>query len=294
MSSRSTGRLPRFQPQPKVFCILGDERAYASRSPALFRAVFKRHGINGTYVPFKVAPEDLGQALQSLRILNIAGASVTVPYKEAVVPHLDVLSEGAQIIGAINTIVRVGDLLKGYNTNAIGFMDALLEAGFEVEGRTALVFGTGGGARAVAFIFNWLRTRRIIIVGRDPERTAHLADRYGAEARGIQDLSVGSLAVDVVVNATSVSSAGEAPELEAGLRAMSLQGCQLVVDLNYDQSQSIWQALAQEHSARFMDGLVPLAHQARRTFALWTGLNLPHAEFGAALQMSEVARATRS
>jgi shikimate dehydrogenase len=74
---------------------------------------------------FKVSPNDVGQALQSLRILNIAGANVTVPYKETVIPHMDILSEGANIIGAINTIVRNGAELKGYNTNAIGFMDAL-------------------------------------------------------------------------------------------------------------------------------------------------------------------------
>ena len=94
-------------------------------------------GIKGAYVPFRVAPGDVGQALQSLRILNIAGANVTVPYKETVVPHMDILSEGANIIGAINTIVRNGTELKGYNTNAIGFMDALLGADYEVEGRTA-------------------------------------------------------------------------------------------------------------------------------------------------------------
>ena len=103
-------------------------------------------GIKGAYVPFQVDPDDLGQALQSLRILNIAGANVTVPYKEVVVPHMDVLSEGANIIGAINTIVRNGNELKGYNTYAIGFMDALNDVGFDVEGKSALVFGTGGAA----------------------------------------------------------------------------------------------------------------------------------------------------
>ena len=112
-------------------------------------------------MPFKVAPEQLGQALQSLRVLNIAGANITIPYKEAVIPYLDVLSEGANIIGAINTIVLNGDKLKGYNTNAIGFMDALSYAGYEVEDKSAMVFGTGGAARAVVFILNWLRTKTI-------------------------------------------------------------------------------------------------------------------------------------
>jgi len=131
----------------KVFCIISDERAHRLKSPAIFTTVLKDMGIKGSYVPFQVAPDDVGQALQSLRILNIAGANVTVPYKEAVIPHLDILSEGANIIGAINTIVRNGNELKGYNTNAIGFMDALNEVEFDAEGASALVFGTGGGGQ---------------------------------------------------------------------------------------------------------------------------------------------------
>ena len=121
----------------KVFCILSDERAGQSKSPIMFSRVLKRQGINGTYVPFVVKPQDLGQAVQSIRVLHMAGANITVPYKEAVLPLLDVLSEGANIIGAANTVVRDGDRLKGYNTNAIGVMDALNEAGFEVDGKVA-------------------------------------------------------------------------------------------------------------------------------------------------------------
>ncbi len=144
----------------KVFCILSDERVQGSKSPAMFSRVLRRIGMQGVYVPFKVDPKHVGQALQSLKILNIAGANVTVPYKEKVIPYLDVLSEGANIIGAVNTIVCNGDTLKGYNTNAIGFMDALNEAGFEVAGKSAVVFGTGGAAKAVVFMLNWLRAGR--------------------------------------------------------------------------------------------------------------------------------------
>ena len=80
----------------KVFCILSDERAAQSKSPIMFSRVLKRQGINGTYVPFVVKPQDLGQAVHSIRVLHMAGANITVPYKEAVIPLLDVLSEGAQ------------------------------------------------------------------------------------------------------------------------------------------------------------------------------------------------------
>jgi shikimate dehydrogenase len=266
----------------KVYCILSDERAYRSKSPAMFTTVMQRQGIRGMYVPFKVLPRDIGKALQSFRILNIAGANVTVPYKETVIPYLDVLSEGANVIGAINTIVRTGDELKGYNTNAIGFMDALDNAGFNPEGKSALIFGTGGAARAVAFILNWLRTKVIVVTGRDPVKVNQIVNRFGGEGIALDALEK-TVTTDIVINATSVSGPDEAPGLSDQVAALKIKGCELVVDLNYNRPQNFWQDMAAAQGIRFIDGLLPLAYQARRTFALWTGLQVPPEEFIKAL-----------
>jgi len=268
----------------KVFCILSDERVQASKSPAMFSRVLQRIGMQGVYVPFKVEPENLGRALQSLNVLNIAGANITVPYKEKVIPFLDVLSEGANIIGAINTIVCNGGTLKGYNTNAIGFMDALSEAGFEVAGKSALVFGTGGAAKAVVFMLNWLRAATIRVAGRSPGKTAGIAERFEVEGCSIDELGDRPFAADIVVNATSVSSPQEAPELAASIQKLQVPGCQLVLDLNYGRSQNFWQDMARRKDIRFMDGLPALAFQARRTLALWTRVQVAPEEFLNALK----------
>ncbi|OGP50926.1 MAG: hypothetical protein A2Y79_10175 [Deltaproteobacteria bacterium RBG_13_43_22] len=274
----------------KVFCILSDERAGQSKSPIMFSRVLKRQGINGTYVPFVVKPQDLGQAIQSIRILHIAGASITVPYKEAVLPMLDILSEGANIIGAVNTVVRDGDRLKGYNTNAIGVMDALNEAGFNVDGKAALVFGTGGAARAVVFILNWLRAATIYVAGRQMEKTESIIGAFGGEPLNMRLLSNRSWPVDIVVNATAVSSRDESPEMADLVSHLDIPGCQLVFDLNYGRQKNFWEELAHSKNIRFMDGLSALAYQARRTFALWTGLQVPPEEFLNALQENEGGR----
>ena len=263
----------------QVYCVLSDERVYHSKSPAIFSAVLKRLGINATYIPFKVKPGQIGQAMQSLRVLNIAGANITVPYKEVVVPHLDVLSEGANIIGSVNTVVRKDDMLKGYNTNAIGFMDALNDAGFDTDGKSALVFGTGGAAKSVVFMLNWLRTSTIFVAGRDMGKVQQVVDRLGGEAVSLSAFPDQPFSVNIVVNATSVSSADESPELAGLVEGIELEGCELVVDLNYDQRQNIWQDLARRNNVRFMDGLSPLAYQSRRTLALWTGIQVPPEEF---------------
>jgi len=263
----------------QVYCILGDERALRSKSPAIFSAVIKQLGIKGAYVPFKVAPDQIGQAMKSIRVLNIAGANVTVPYKETVVPHMDILSEGANIIGAINTIVRNGDVLKGYNTNAIGFMDALSDAGFDIENKSALVFGTGGAAKAVVFVLNWLRTLSIIVTGRNEKKIEQLVSRFGGEAKTFSALPDQPIEVNIVVNTTSVSSPDESSEMAALLEKIEIRGCELVLDLNYGRRQNMWQDMARRSNIPFMDGLTTLACQARRTLALWTGLQVPPKEF---------------
>lgn len=262
----------------KVYCILSDERAYRSKSPAMFTTVMQRQGIRGMYVPFKVQPQEVGKALQSLRTLGIAGANVTIPYKQSVIPYLDILSEGANVIGAINTIVINGEELKGYNTNAIGFMDALDSIDFNPEGKSALVFGTGGAARAVAFILNWLRTDTIVVTGRSDDKVQQVVKRFGGEGASFESLGK-DINADIVVNATSVSSPDESPEMAALAADLKIKGCELVVDLNYNRPQNFWQDMARDRDIRFMDGLLPLAYQARRTFALWTGLQLPPEEF---------------
>lgn len=270
--------------QTKVFCIISDWRVFRSRSPAIFTTVLGRTGIKGAYVPFMVEDGNIGKALESLRVLNIAGANITTPFKEKVLPYLDVLSEGANIIGAVNTIVCKGGQLKGYNTNAIGIMDALNEVNFDIAGKKALVIGTGGSARAMVFILNWLRAESVIVAGRDNEKTCRLAGHFSCTPRMLKDLPDFPLNVDLIVNATSISSRDESSDLTGIVGNLKSNGCQLVFDLNYGHRENIWQSLAEKSGIRFMDGLSALAYQSRRTFLLWTGQEVPQEEFLKALE----------
>lgn len=268
----------------KVFCILSDERAFHSRSPAMFSTVLRRQGVNAVYVPFMVRPERLGQALEGLKVLNIAGANVTAPFKETIIPFLDGLSEGARFIGAINTIVRDGDRLKGYNTNAIGIMDAMRSAGFNVEDKTALIFGTGGAARTVAFILTWLRAREVWVIGRNITRAREIVAQFGGRGMEPSLLAGLPLPAQILINATSVSSPEEAPDLAGLVERLELRACELIMDLNYGRRRNFWQEKALALKVGFLDGLSPLAFQARRTLQLWTGIQIPPEEFISALQ----------
>ena len=245
----------------------------------MYSAILRRVGISGVYVPFHVEPDGIGHALQSLRVLHIAGANVSVPYKETVLPHMDDLSEGARFIGAINTVVRRGRVLKGYNTNANGFMDALDRAGVDVRDRSVLVFGAGAAARAVVFVLNWLRARPVYVAARNEEKSRGLVAGIGGQLQPLQRLETQGLPVDIVVNTMSVSSRDESPEMARIADRLDVPGCQLVVDLNYGRPRNFWQDMAQARGIRFIDGLPILACQARRSFALWTGLQIDPGEF---------------
>jgi shikimate dehydrogenase len=163
-------------------------------------------------------------------------------------------------------------------------MDALSKAEFEAENKSALIFGTGGAARAVAFILNWQRTKTIYLAGRDEIKTQRMVNRFGGEARTFASLEGQALPVDIVINATSVSSKDESPEMAELVGSLDLPKCKMLVDLNYDRPNNFWQKAAADRGIRFMDGLMPLAYQARRTFQLWTGLQVPPEEFIAAIE----------
>jgi shikimate dehydrogenase len=290
MIAQTTNAKGSFENQTRVFCILSDDRVFKAKSPDMFSLLFQRVGLNAVYVPFEIEPDCVGSALTSLRALNIAGANVGVPYKETVIPFLDELSEGANFIGAINTIVRRGTVLKGYNTNAIGFMDTLGRIDFDTAGKSVLVFGSGGAAKAVVFVFNWLRAENIFIVGRNQTAVAHIVDSIGGTGRPLQDLDGTRIPVDIVVNATSVSSPQESPELGELVSRLDLPDCQLIIDLNYGREDNFWQERAASTGIRFIDGLLPLAFQARRSFALWTGLQVDAGEFLDTLKKLPAAR----
>lgn len=270
--------------QTPVYCIISDERVHRIKSPQMYNRILQEMGLKGAYVPFMVAPDNIGRALESLRYLNISGANITVPYKEKAVQFMDILSEGAQIIGSINTVVCKEGKLKGYNTNAIGFMDALNAMKFEVAGKRAMVFGSGGAARAVAFILNWLQASRVTIVGRSKERTSTVADQINGHARLLEELNGRDNSVDIVINTTSVSSPDESPEMADRIANLNITNCQLFFDLNYGRRENFWQQRAQTLDVEFIDGITTLAYQARRTFSLWTGMDVPPESFLKALE----------
>lgn len=277
--------------ETRVVGILGDPVAH-TLSPAMQNAAFVALGLNFVYLPFRVSKADLAAAVAGLRALGLAGANVTVPHKEAVLPYLDEVAEEARLIGAVNTIVNQGGRLKGYNTDAAGFLRAAVEAGFEPRGAAAVVLGAGGAARAVSFALALAGVRRIAIFNRTPARAEALAEEV-SRATGIWAAALpwGELAkcgVEVMGTANIVvqtTSLGMHPQEAAAppVPANAFRKEQLVVDLVYNPPRTEFLRLAEECGARTENGLGMLLYQGAAALELWTGRQAPVAVMRKAL-----------
>lgn len=252
-----------------------------SRSPAMHNAAFQALGLNWEYLLLPVPPERLGDAIRGLRALGFAGANVTVPHKQAAMSCLDTVTIEARAIGAVNTIVNHGGALTGYNTDALGFLRALRDAGFDARGCRALVLGAGGAARAVVYALLAARAR-VTIANRTIARGRGLADEIGAlfHARVVVvplDTPVLARALrdcDLLVNTTSVGMArpGKPEPLGSPLdEELELRADMVVNDLVYAPLETPLLRRARAAGARVVDGLGMLVHQGAAAFELWTG-----------------------
>ncbi len=272
----------------KTYGIISDQRALQSKSPLMHNRVLARHGINGVYIPFTVEPESLAEALKGIRALGIAGVNVTVPYKESILPFLDDILEDGAAMRAVNTIVvdkQAG--LIGYNTDARGLIEAMKLMELDPSGMSALVFGAGGAARAAIFGLIKAGARRVRVIGRNLEATKSLCADMGGEALSFDGLGKRYLNAEIVINATSVSSPQESPELADRISSLRFHNCSHFMDLNYGRKENIWEAAAKRFSAQFSDGLNMLACQAALSFNLWTGKSVDCSEFLEALRESD-------
>ncbi len=249
-------------------------------SPEMHNAAFEALGLDYVYLPFEVRPQRLEEAAKALVSLNIVGVNVTIPHKETVCPYLDEISREAELIGAVNTIAVSSGKLIGYNTDGQGFIASLKEDGREtVRGKTLLVLGAGGAARAVAIQAALEGAGRIFISARLEERaekvTSHIEKNIPSSEAGVvpRDKIKSTLEdADFLINATPV---GMKPDDPLIIGPDCLFPHLLVFDLVYNQGETRLMKVARGKGCRVVGGLGMLAHQGAISFQLWTGRKAP-------------------
>jgi shikimate dehydrogenase len=243
-----------------------------SRSPRLHGFWLEKYGIDGVYVPFGVAPNDLPAALRALRALGLAGVNLTVPHKEIALPVVDHVDSLARRIGAVNTVVVRGDgSIEGTNTDAFGFIESV-RTGAPVwsPDAPATIVGAGGAARAVIVALIDEGVRAIRIVNRTRDRAARLAEEFGATACDWGDWRAALDGAGLLVNTTTQGMTGQ-PALDIDLAALPRSA--VVNDIVYAPLETPLLAAARRRGNRVVDGLGMLLHQARPGFRAWFGVD---------------------
>ena len=275
-----TYRIDTLKPTTGLYGVLGSPVGH-SLSPAIHNAAFAALGLDLRYLPFEAST--VAEFLPVLSELRLRGLSVTLPFKEAIAPHLDRLDAAAQGLGAVNTVVKVWNRLEGSNTDAAAAV-APLRGFVRLEGARVAVLGAGGAARAlVPGLVR--RGARVTIFSRTPARGRRLAETTGAaalawgRARGFR--------CDLLVNATPV---GMAPRAAALPVPIAWVRAGRVYDLVYTPAETALVRRARARGIPAKGGLEMFLAQGAAQFRLFTGRPAPRAVMRRALKEALDAR----
>ena len=262
---RNTYRIEQVDAATRVYGVAGDPVAH-SLSPVIMNAALRRENVNGVYVALHA--KTLPDLIACVRDIPIHGLSITMPYKQAILEHLDNTDAHTTKIGACNTVVRAQDgKLYGFNTDTSGVVRPL-EQRINLQGAKILVLGAGGAARAAVFGLKE-RGAEVYILNRSVVPAQKLA--RSAKARTIKRADLKKLAFDVIINATPVGmgNSKESPLSDKEINA------RYVLDMVYDPPETQFVTLARARGATIIPGIEMFVHQAARQFEIWTGKPAP-------------------
>ena len=250
-----------------------------SFSPRMHNAAFADLGLNWVYLPFPIEPSAVATAVPGLFAAGIRGINVTVPHKQAVIPLLDEIEDGAKAIGAVNTIM-IGEngRLSGYNTDWAGFLADLQEQDVSIAGRDCLVLGAGGSARGIAYALAHAGGK-VQILARRVEQAQTLVNDLRPyftdgvlQERPLSDLPiiVQNSQASLIINTTPL---GMTPDVNNSVWPddLPIPANGFVYDLVYNPAETKIMRQAQANNCGASNGLGMLVHQGVLAFKLWTG-----------------------
>jgi shikimate dehydrogenase len=271
---------PAAPPLSFLSVLTGSFAAPAAENPTvtMIEAAYRHHELDARYINCEVAPERLGDAVRGARAMGWAGFNCSIPHKVAVIEHLDGLDESAAVIGAVNCVIDRDGRWIGANTDGQGFLTALRTV-VDPTGKSLLVLGAGGAARAIAVESALAGAARITIVNRDRRRGTHLVELLNRRTPTTAEFAPwnGTYRVpeesDIVVNATSV---GLFPDVERrlDLDAAALRPGIVVADVIPNPPRTRLLRDAHARGATVLDGLGMLVNQGVISIGNWTGIDV--------------------
>jgi 3-dehydroquinate dehydratase/shikimate dehydrogenase len=266
---RETYRIDQVDAATRVYGVAGDPVAQ-SLSPVMLNTAFRRENVNGVYLALHAkALDDLMSCVEEI---PIAGLSVTMPYKEEIIKHLDKTDPLTTKIGACNTVVRAQDgKLYGFNTDVTGVVRPL-ETRMRLQGTRILVLGAGGSARAAVFGLKE-RGADVFILNRTAGPAQNLAKQ--ARAKAVNRTMLKKMEFDVIINATPVGMDGNRDPLpisEAEFKA------KYFFEMVYTPAETRMVKMARAKGMHVILGSEMFVQQGARQFETWTGKPAPVTE----------------
>ncbi len=257
----------------QIFGVIGYPIAH-SMSPDMHNDSFKHLGIQATYLPFAVRPEDLQDAIKGMKAIGIQGFNVTIPHKTNIMPFLDKIDSLAAEIGAINTVKLEGGEYVGYNTDGLGFVKGIKEQlQSSLADQKVLIVGAGGAARGIYYSLLQEGARHVDIANRTISKGEQLIAGKTSETKSV----VFSIAeaekilseYTLIINTTSI---GMHPNInESPLSLKNMKPLALVSDIIYNPLQTKLLKEAANKGALIQNGIPMFVHQGALAFQLWTG-----------------------
>ena len=254
----------------KVFGLLGEKLSH-SLSPIIHKWVYEMLHLDGTYSLYQVQPTMLETAVQGIRALDIRGVNVTIPYKIKVMTFLDSISIEAEKIGAVNTILNDGHTLAGYNTDYFGFGKMLDKFSINIDGKTAVILGSGGAAKSVTAYLQDAGASELYIVSRDPNRVI-----FPDKCKVITYEQLSSIGErNLLVNCTPI---GMYPNIDVTpISKLEISKFEAVIDLIYNPLCTSLMRNAVEIGIPACNGLYMLVAQAIASIELWYSISIEEA-----------------
>jgi shikimate dehydrogenase len=243
---------------------------------AMIEAAFAHHGLNWRYINCEVTPANLADAVKGARAMGWRGFNCSIPHKVAVIEHLDGLGESAEIMGAVNCAVNRDGKFIGENTDGKGFLKSLTEV-VDPRGKSVVMFGAGGAARAIGVELALAGARSLTVVNRSTMRGEPLVrllnEKTATPTTLVQwprEFAIPE-GTDIVVNATSIGLANGNQPLD--IDANSLVPGMVVADVIVDPPNTRFLRDARTRGCTVIDGLGMLINQGVIGVKYWTGID---------------------
>ncbi|MCK5761453.1 MAG: shikimate dehydrogenase [Candidatus Izimaplasma sp.] len=259
----------------KVYGLIGHPVEH-SFSPQLHYMLATSLAVDMVYTTFDVEKSALKASIEGIKALNISGVNVTVPHKVAVMKYLDAIDIAAMRIGAVNTIVREGNVLTGYNTDYLGLKMALDYEKIFLKDEDILIIGAGGAARAVAVMCGYANVRKITVVNRTIEKAEELVKTI----KEYFDIETEVIIMEELVELENMgivfqtTSLGMFPNIKNNPLKDNIDYSKMkvAVDLIFNPIETEFLAKARKAGVKTMNGLGMLYYQGVKAFELWHGI----------------------